>query len=194
MNYILVNTHLGEQMNKFAKGAVAAGAATLLLLGGAGTLAYWNDTATLQGSNITAGDLKLTAAAGSWAPAITTWVPGDTSSYTTNLTLTATGDHMRGEITMDASSITVTPTAAANQFTVKVEAATAPLTNVTFDAATQKFTIAGPTTGTFPVKITVEFPYTNGTEQNASKNAAVDLSAVKFNVKQTAATGAVTQP
>ena len=32
-------------MNKTIKGVLAAGTASVLLVGGAGTLAYWNDTA-----------------------------------------------------------------------------------------------------------------------------------------------------
>ena len=180
-------------MNKFAKGAIAAGAATLLLLGGAGTLAYWNSEATVAGSNITAGNLTLKAGEGKWDPQIKLWVPGDESSYIVDLTLTATGDRMQGEITMDASSVVISPAAVAGQFTVKVEHGTLPA-GVTFDAANQKFVFSGTHEGTvIPVKITVEFPYL-ATAQNDSKNATVDLSAVKFTAKQTAATGAVTAP
>ncbi|KAB1662503.1 alternate-type signal peptide domain-containing protein [Pseudoclavibacter chungangensis] len=47
-------------MNKLTKGAIAASAALVLLLAGGGTLAYWNDTADLDGANITAGNLQLT--------------------------------------------------------------------------------------------------------------------------------------
>src|SRR5699024_1312147 len=48
-------------MNKFAKGSVAAGAGLVLLLGGAGTLAYWNDSAELANGSIHAVNLKLEA-------------------------------------------------------------------------------------------------------------------------------------
>ncbi|QTV79202.1 SipW-dependent-type signal peptide-containing protein [Microbacterium sp. NIBRBAC000506063] len=36
-------------MNRFAKGAVAAGAGLVLLLGGAGSLAHWNAQDALDG-------------------------------------------------------------------------------------------------------------------------------------------------
>ncbi len=48
-------------MNKTIKGVLAAGTASVLLVGGAGTLAYWNDSATVGGATFTAGDLKLDA-------------------------------------------------------------------------------------------------------------------------------------
>jgi alternate signal-mediated exported protein len=49
----------GIDMNKSTKGALAAGAAASLLLGGAGSLAYWTDSDTVDGSDIASGHLKL---------------------------------------------------------------------------------------------------------------------------------------
>ena len=46
-------------MNKTVKGAFAAGTAAFLLVGGAGSLAYWNDTANVAGSTINSGTLTL---------------------------------------------------------------------------------------------------------------------------------------
>lgn len=46
-------------MKKSTKGALAAGAAASLLLGGAGSLAYWTSTGTIDGTSITSGHLKL---------------------------------------------------------------------------------------------------------------------------------------
>ncbi len=48
-------------MKKATKGAIAAAGAGVLLLGGAGTLAYWTADGAAAGSDITAGDLDLTA-------------------------------------------------------------------------------------------------------------------------------------
>ena len=58
-------------MQKTTKGALALGTGVALLLGGAGTFAYWNGTADL-GSNtqVAAGNLTIAAAAGAndgWA-------------------------------------------------------------------------------------------------------------------------------
>ena len=39
-------------MNRTTKGAIAAGAAAVLLLGGAGSLAYWSDCQDAAGGTI----------------------------------------------------------------------------------------------------------------------------------------------
>lgn len=77
-------------MRKSTKGALAAVAAGALLLGGAGTLAYWTDEATIAGTDITTGHLTVDATdceAGTlvWTlegdafdPTTDTLIPGDT--------------------------------------------------------------------------------------------------------------------
>lgn len=88
-------------MNKLIKGSIAGAAGIALLLGGAGTLAYWNDSATLgNAGSITAGTLDVTAGTGAWttngvAGKAALIVPGDTLVYTENLTLSATGDNLK---------------------------------------------------------------------------------------------------
>jgi len=98
-------------MNKNAKGAVAIGAAALLLLGGGGTFALWNDEATISAGSVESGKLDLVAATGEG-----TWysdsaltdeiefgnggagyaiVPGDTVYWESpDLTVTAEGDNL----------------------------------------------------------------------------------------------------
>ena len=46
-------------MKRSTKGALAASAAGILLLGGAGSLAFWNATVNVPGAAIASGDLKL---------------------------------------------------------------------------------------------------------------------------------------
>jgi alternate signal-mediated exported protein len=56
-------------MNKLVKGSIAGAAGIILLMGGAGSLAYWNDSAAAgpASSTITAGTLTVTAVnGGSW--------------------------------------------------------------------------------------------------------------------------------
>lgn len=48
-------------MNKTTKGGIAAAASAALLLGGAGSLAYWNTTDTFSAGDFVTGDLKLVA-------------------------------------------------------------------------------------------------------------------------------------
>ena len=68
-------------MKKITKGAIALGAAALLLAGGAGTMAAWSDEASLGGGEVTAGHLRITeAAAGAW-----TWADGETFDPATDL-------------------------------------------------------------------------------------------------------------
>ncbi len=46
-------------MNRYAKGAIAAGAATVLLLGGLGTFALWNDSQSIDAGSVATGQLAL---------------------------------------------------------------------------------------------------------------------------------------
>ena len=48
-------------MKKSTKGALAAAAAGTLLLGGAGTYAFWTDTATVDGGDIASGSITLSS-------------------------------------------------------------------------------------------------------------------------------------
>ncbi|MBY6539920.1 alternate-type signal peptide domain-containing protein [Rhodococcus sp. BP-349] len=97
-------------MNKATKGAMAAGAAALLLLGGAGSYALWSDTETVVGGDINTGTLDITASPGTWTnvssgasiPNINAFrmVPGDTVRYTTNVLVTAIGNNLAANVTV----------------------------------------------------------------------------------------------
>jgi len=50
-------------MNRNAKGAIAVGAATLLLLGGGGTFALWNNSATVSAGTVESGHLTIDTSA-----------------------------------------------------------------------------------------------------------------------------------
>ncbi|KQU56451.1 hypothetical protein ASG84_19950 [Rhodococcus sp. Leaf278] len=106
-------------MNKATKGAVAAGAAAVLLLGGMGSLALWNDSETLGGGTITSGDLRLTLDEDSvnWQDVsydvtpvdinIDTFriVPGDTVAYTADFLVEAEGENLTANLTADISNV-----------------------------------------------------------------------------------------
>lgn len=100
-------------MKKTTKGALAAGAAAVLLLGGAGTLAYWNADTEIDGGQISSGQLLLSDAdcgdgwtldAGEdapgteFVPGTTLIVPGDVITKTCTFDITATGDHLRATL------------------------------------------------------------------------------------------------
>ncbi|AOW92875.1 hypothetical protein BFN03_09790 [Rhodococcus sp. WMMA185] len=102
-------------MNKQTKGAIAAGAAALLLAGGAGTMAAWNDSETIGGGAVQSGTLSLSAGdAAGWKDSdgdtienISQFlaVPGDVLTYSQSFTIGAQGDNLSATLTADASSI-----------------------------------------------------------------------------------------
>ncbi|GAA1728619.1 alternate-type signal peptide domain-containing protein [Aeromicrobium alkaliterrae] len=100
-------------MKKSTKGALAAGAAAVILLGGAGTLAYWTADTTIDGGDINSGQLLLSAAdcgdewtldtgedapGAEFIPGTTLIVPGDVITKTCEFDITATGDHLRATL------------------------------------------------------------------------------------------------
>jgi len=92
-------------MRKSTKGAVAAGGAAVLLMGGVGTLAFWTATGDADGGVIVAGSLTLTAGscdadwvyapgqAGAGNPVVL-FVPGDVVTKECTFTIGATGDNL----------------------------------------------------------------------------------------------------
>lgn len=113
-----------ERMNKATKGAIAAGAAAVLLLGGLGSLAVWNDSETLGGGTITSGDLSLEL-----VPNTAAWVdasddvnggvdlpiadianfrvvPGDVVAYTAQFDIKAEGNNLTANLTADTANVT----------------------------------------------------------------------------------------
>jgi alternate signal-mediated exported protein len=108
-------------MHKSTKGALAAAAAGALLLGGAGSLAYWNSSQTVSGGSISSGTLTLTQETGqsctdwtldaaggptAYTPGTTLVVPGDVITKTCDYTVNASGAHLSANLTMDGTSIT----------------------------------------------------------------------------------------
>src|SRR5690554_2199545 len=106
-------------MNKLLKGSIAGAAGIALLLGGAGTLALWNDTETIAGGAITAGELDIDAgtSAGVWAvndidivsPATIDdyrVVPGDIVTFTKVFDVTAVGDNLEATVALSNNAIT----------------------------------------------------------------------------------------
>jgi len=106
-------------MKKSTKGAFAAGTAAVLLLGGAGTMAYWSATGTVPGGSFTSGELKLINedCDGAGAGSGTGWffdaeetaaskeyvaedrlVPGDVLTKTCTYEIQATGEHLRATL------------------------------------------------------------------------------------------------
>ncbi|RVW05622.1 alternate-type signal peptide domain-containing protein [Rhodococcus xishaensis] len=100
-------------MNKQTKGAIAAGAAALLLAGGAGTWAAWSASETVGGDGVQSGSLSLTQEGeAGWAVGgepidITTFkaVPGDVLTYSASFLVGAEGNNLSATLTADLGSI-----------------------------------------------------------------------------------------
>jgi len=187
-------------MNKLAKAAVASGAGLLLLLGGAGTLAYWNDSATVSGGTITAGNLEIVDNGdGEWTDQdddvidLSTFhaVPGDVLTYTQTLDLIVDGDNLEAEFGITDGSITAASTdpedaalAAILNAGVGVTvtgtgvAETAPGSGV--------YTIPSDATTTVTVTVTITWPDDDPAVDNPAKTGEVSLADFALALLQTA--------
>lgn len=172
-------------MKKTTKGAVAVAGAAVLLAGGAGTLAYWNDTATINGGTITAGDLRLTALdAGTWklngttVPSISAVrvVPGDQLTFTGSYDITAVGDNLQADVSVDGATVSggLAPKLTTSVTKTVGGAAVGPITE---DDDGDDVVV----TATF------DFPF-GATVDNTSKTLTADLSNVTVTLTQTDAT------
>lgn len=93
-------------MKRTTKASLAAGAATVLLVGGLGTMALWSDTADFTGNKgITTGELSLGDVAMAWdqntLPSI--WVPGDSATGELTVPIEASGDNLKVKATLTAA-------------------------------------------------------------------------------------------
>ena len=119
-------------MNKLTKGTIAGAAGVLLLLGGAGTFALWNNSSSVNGGTVTSGTLFFeTVEPGTWADVSTDvvgapvpitdinafrTVPGDILAFTNVVTVNATGNNLLADF-----GVTYDDTAVSDNFTVGVE-------------------------------------------------------------------------
>ena len=100
-------------MKKSTKGALAAGSAMVLLTGAAGTLAYWTDEKSAEGTTIGAGHLKL------GDPSCVGWtldddaaylaqklVPGDELTQVCTFNVDTDGDHLAATFDVSTPSLT----------------------------------------------------------------------------------------
>lgn len=107
-------------MNKATKGAIAAGAAAVLLLGGLGSFALWQDSETVSGGDINSGELNFepSGTPGVWTDISVTpnvvigadpsgylVVPGDILTYDTTYTVNSAGENIAATITADFTGI-----------------------------------------------------------------------------------------
>lgn len=173
-------------MKKSTKGALAASAAGVLLLGGAGSLAFWTSDTTVGGGSIASGHLKLSAAScpGGWTidggdPYVAQLlVPGDTITKVCTFTVDAVGDHLTASFDASAPDLTGDP-----ELTAELDVNAAYEVNSTPVGATGVAVVDG---DTVTATITVDWPY--GTENNTSNDPA-GFAAVLDDITVTATQG-----
>jgi alternate signal-mediated exported protein len=195
-------------MNKLAKGAIAGAAGIALLMGGAGTLAYWNDSSDVlaSGQSISSGDLTLgTSGSPAWTvkpwngtasgsavsiPSIASFkmVPGDVVEYAKTVTLDAVGTTLKVELTLAAGSITSPSNALATEL---ADAASLSIdgtlpTGIAATATPGVYTVE-PGSYTLPLKAVIDWAdagtNTAGSEISA-KNLSVTFGNFAVQVKQ----------
>lgn len=174
-------------MNKATKGALAAVAGGTLMLGGAGSLAYWTGSGNVTGTNISSGELTLSAIDCTTGAEAHEWefdngdpftgteliVPGDTLSKECDATLTLTGEHVGATLgittpTFSNSNALVTALAGTTAtFTVE-EAAYAPITAA----------------GVYDIHVVVSVPFPTGAD-NTTRNLSTALQNVTVTATQT---------
>ena len=176
------NNESETAMEKSTKGALAATAAGLLLVGGAGSLAYWNATGSMNGGAVQSGKLALTN------PGPQVWtingkpmtgdaiVPGDVLEFTGSFEIEAVGDDLQAMVGVSGADRT---------------GGLAPFVLDNVDATIDGKTVTQVTSAddgkTIDVRATVDFPFGTAVD-NASQDKKLDLSAVAITLTQTDAT------
>jgi len=102
-------------MQNSIKGALAAVVGGTLLLGGAGSLAFWSDTGAVDGADLASGTFTLSDAAcgDGWTldgdtalTSATRIVPGDVLTQVCSFDVTAIGDHLAADLAVVDASLT----------------------------------------------------------------------------------------
>ena len=181
-------------MNKLIKGAIAAAVGIALLMGGASTLAFWNDSANISGGSISAGTLKIDVpgtvpATDGWASGATAIadistfriVPGDSITYTKTFTVTATGDNLSATAALTGGAITAASAGAADTALASYLTKTA---TFTVDGVTTSTVNAAAGTQTVVVTTTLTFPNGTSANDNLAKLGAVNLAAFTITLTQ----------
>ena len=168
-------------MKKTTKGALAAVAGGALLIGGAGSLAYWTDNSTVTGDSIESGTLDLSAPDCSTASGTHGWqydddsafdpagdvvVPGDTLTKVCDMTLTLVGDHIGA--TLDVDSVTADWDTDASDAGLTAELTPAVAFTVD-DAAYEAITAPG----TYDVRATITLTFPFGSAADNDSNSPV---------------------
>ncbi|MBX3094477.1 MAG: alternate-type signal peptide domain-containing protein [Cryobacterium sp.] len=171
-------------MNKLTKASIAGAAGIALLLGGAGTLALWNDSASITAGDITSGTLTIDGSSGTWDNEWDLWVPGDVATYDGTLTIGATGDNLSAILSVDDSGLVgIGNTEFASALEVTFTVNGLPVAGVT-DNGNGTYTVTeAADAAVLDVTVTVTFP-ANSVQNLEGQDQTVNLNAVSFVLQQ----------
>lgn len=184
-------------MKNTTKAAVAGGVGVALLLGGAGTIAYWTDTQAGAAATVQSGNLELGTPGGpGWQlrhvgdnpeadPAWVSYeagdriVPGDqlrmTQSVPVELAGKAIAADFAGSVEVAATGTEATALAAAlGEPTLSVESLSGATGSLALDPESN--TMRGEGEGTMNVITTLDFPWGTEGQYNPAKLASLDLT------------------
>lgn len=206
-------------MKKITKAAIAGTVGAALLVGGAGSLAFWTDTENGPAVQIQSGQLDiapLTSASQTWkiqqvvagstsstsvdfAPATDKIVPGDVLTTTVNVPVTLVGKNIKAKLDVAVQALTPRSPAGTPANIAADAALIAALnsnggikvTKINNVAVTGLPTANLTAGGTIPVEIAVTFPWGDATTN--SYNAAM-LGLVNFQANYTLTQIPVTTP
>lgn len=155
-------------MKKITSAAVAATLGAALLLGGAGTLAYWSDTKTSESQTISSGNLQMDVATGqnwtikraagsaapvAFVPGTDKIVPGDVLTQTVNVPVKLVGKNIAARLTVNTPNLTG----------ALKDDATVAVTNINGTAiaagAASSVILGATDASSVPVTVTVTFPF-----------------------------------
>lgn len=199
----------GNTMNKLVKGSIATAVGIAVLMGGAGTFAFWNSSVGLSNQTITTGTLTVTDptptdgvwtvqknGTGSAIPvsSITAFraSPGDTLTYTKTVKVAASGNNLSATLALGAGSITPATAAKAADVALVTELGkTASITATGTGVTTTNgvITVAPGATAIeardVAVVVVIAFPKDAAAgDENAAKNGAVILSGLTVDLNQ----------
>lgn len=185
-------------MERLTKAAVATGGAAVLLLGGAGTLAFWTADGTATGTAITSGTLTVTdGACDPWTytaadggGAVGLVVPGDDVQTLCTVTVQGTGTHLGVTAELDGA-----PAFGETNALVTALAPSLAPGDVLLDGQpvpAEGFDISDGDPHDLAVTVTASFPYGDATAPgNDTQGLTATLDDVVVNVAQTHLTPAV---
>jgi alternate signal-mediated exported protein len=168
------------------KGTAALAVGAGLLLGGGGTLAWWNAADAAAPGTVVAGDLNVAKAGpGVWKDragntiTIASYkvVPGDKLTFTQDLNVTLVGNKM-------AATLTAAGTGAESGFTPANVVVSDPVLTNAAGAV-----LANPLTSSQNVTATITFEFKSATSGRTDTTAEYNLGNVSFTLQQIAQTG-----